>query len=219
MNKFIFVCYQHGTGGEVLSVEISKLPFCQHLRYEKHSGRTWTFDCFDKLFLKEFRPDWEQKAAQVKPSELVRVVPSHYRPEKLKKLFPDDIFIVINSPSTKSGLTKLLKRIYKQVWLTKHHNLEQKIGYFIQCSGKKPNRDQIKILNKDISNGGIQCLINEEKITKEMIKKLFRVWAKDFRPLFHYKDGHNLFAIDYPDIGVEVIQNLKNKLTRIISVV
>ena len=218
MNKFIFVCYEHGTGGESLSVEISRLPFCETLLHEKHGGRAWTFDCFNKLFLKNYNKDWMQIASQVKPAQKVRVVPSHYTPETLRKLFPNELFVIINSPATQSGMTKLLKRIYKQVWLTKHNRLDQKIGYFIQNCGRNPNREQIKKMNKPISNGGIQCLINDEKINPSSIKKMFRLWAKNFRPSFFYKDTDKLFTLNFDEKNTnEVIEDLKTKLTNVIN--
>ena len=52
MPKFIFVCFQHGAGGEALSVEIRKLKKCNTLNYTKHGPRTWSYDYFDRLFLK-----------------------------------------------------------------------------------------------------------------------------------------------------------------------
>lgn len=219
MNKFIFVCYEHGTGGESLSVEISRLPFCETLRHEKHSGRTWTFDCFDKLFLRNFNDNWKQIARRVNTDHRVRVVPSHYRPEELKKLFPNEIFVVINSPVTQSDMKKLLKRIYKQVWLTKHQRLDQKIGYFIQNCGRKPNREQVKRMAKPITNGGIQCLINEKEINKHSIKDLFRRWANDFKPSFHYHNGPKIITIEYADRNTKSIQDIKSKLTYLVSTV
>lgn len=219
MNKFIFVCYEHGTGGESLSVEISRLPFCETLPHEKHSGRVWTFDCFNKLFLKNYNKDWMQMASQVKPAQKVRVVPSHYTPETLRKLFPNELFVIINSPVTQSGMTKLLKRIYKQVWLTKHNRLDQKIGYFIQNCGRKPNKEQIKRMAKPITNGGIQCLINEKEVNKHSIKDLFKKWANNFKTSFHYHNGPNILTIEYADRNTKSIQDIKSKLTHLISTV
>ena len=219
MNKFIFVCYEHGTRGESLAVEISRLPFCQTLLYEKHGGRTWTFDCFNKLFLKNYTNNWMQIARQIKTDHRVRVVPSHYRPEELKKLFTNEIFVVINSPVTQSDMKKLLKRIYKQVWLTKHQSLDQKIGYFIQNCGRKPNREQVKRMAKPITNGGIQCLINEKEINKHSIKDLFREWANGYKPSFHYYNGPKIITIEYADRNTKSIQDIKSKLTNIVSTV
>ena len=217
MDKFIFVCYEHGTGGESLSVELSQLPFCQTLRYEKHAGRTWTYDCFDKLFLRNFQADWISQASQIKSNSQIRVVPSHYRPEELMKLFNDAIFVVINSPKRETDIASLLKRIYRQVWLTKHDRLDQKIGYFIQNSGRKPDRDQIKIMSRPITNGGIQCLINSRENTRDTVKKLFRVWARNFRPSFHYNDESRLLTIEYLEMDRKTIGKLKSKLTNLIN--
>ena len=107
----------------------------------------------------------------------------------------------------------------KQVWLTKHQRLDQKIGYFIQNCGRKPNREQVKRMAKPITNGGIQCLINEKEINKHSIKNLFRRWANDFKPSFHYHNGPKIITIEYADRNTKSIQDIKSKLTYLVSTV
>jgi len=212
VTKFIFVCYEHGTGGENLAVAISKLPFCEDLKHEKHSGRTWTYDCFNKLFLRPYKSDWMIEAEQIQKSDTVRVVPSHYRPEKLKLLYPDEIYVIINIPRTPIGITRLMKRIYKHVWLTKHPHLNQKIGYFIHNAHIRnvhnihnkstvPNLAQIQEMDQPIMNGEIECLIANKKINKENMKELFRTYAKAYYPEFRYKDENNTFVIEYENVN------------------
>ena len=50
MYRFIFVCFEMGTGGENLSVKISLNSKCNTLRHEDMDGRTWSYDYFNKLF-------------------------------------------------------------------------------------------------------------------------------------------------------------------------
>tara|TARA_R110000851_G_scaffold332263_1_gene507899 strand:+ start:62 stop:751 length:690 start_codon:yes stop_codon:yes gene_type:complete len=212
VTKFIFVCYDHGTGGEPLAVAISKLAFCEDLKHEKHSCRTWTYDCFNKLFLLPYKSDWMIEAEQIQKSDTVRVVPSHYRPEILKLLYPDEIYVIINAPHTPIGITRLMKRIYKHVWLTKHPQLNQKIGYFIHNAHIRnvhnihnkstvPNLAQIQEMDKPIMNGEIECLIANKKINKENMKELFRTYAKDYYSEFRYKDENNTFVIEFEDVN------------------
>ena len=85
MDKFIFVCYDHGAGGEGLAVEISKLHFCNDLKYEKHGDRTWSFDYFNKLFLKNYQKDWIDQISGNHTGKFYEVIPSHYRPELIQK--------------------------------------------------------------------------------------------------------------------------------------
>jgi hypothetical protein len=52
MDKLIFVCYQHGFGGENLSHRISQHPLCDRLLVKTEKGRTVIKnDIFNKVFL------------------------------------------------------------------------------------------------------------------------------------------------------------------------
>ena len=214
MGKIIFVCYEHGTGGEGLSVAISGLPFCVDLRHEKHGDRTWTYDYFNKLFLKNFDPAWKDKLPEPPGESTYVVVPSHYRPEILKEEFPTALYVVINSPHTKPSKDNLIQRIFKKVWSTSHNTLAQRIGYFIQnTGGTKPNRQQLKALDKNISNGEIQCLINHVDPNPANTKMLFDKWSNNYEACLKYVDDDNLVTITYEDLLEGKTQKVMQWLT------
>lgn len=216
MPKFIFVCYAHGTGGEPLAVEISKLKKCNTLNYAMHGIRTWSYDYFDKLFLKSYDKNWKDKIKLDKTSnEFYYVVPSHYTPSTIKEVFPNAIFVVITAPKTTEGIKNLKKRIFDHVWLTKHNTLQEKIGFYIEEAGKKPSRDHLKKLNQDLLNGEIECVIQGVKPTLTNMKKLFeKVNVGTER--FDYINEKNLFTISYKDFVTNKKENLFKFLAKLI---
>ena len=217
MHKFIFVCYEHGMGGEKLAVELSNNSFCNYLTHEKHGPRTWGYDYFNKLFLKNYDEDWKQKLPEIEPSKLYHVVPSHYTPELLQQVFPDAIYVVINAPRTENGIKRLHRRIYRHVWLTSHNKLDQKVGYFIQYAGKYPNRQQLKMLDKEVTNAEIQCMVHDLEYTKENLKKIFNRIVKPWRPTFNYKDSSKILTIDYEQLISGNKEELNQRLRTLIS--
>ncbi len=220
--KFIFVCFQHGAGGEALSVEISKLKKCNTLDYTKHGPRTWSYDYFDRLFLKYPAKNWKDNIKLDKTSnEFYYVVPSHYTPSTIKEVFPNDIFVVITAPKTTEGMNNLKKRIFDHVWLTKHNTLQEKIGFYIEEAGKKPSRDHLKKLNQDLLNGEIYCIIRGVKPTLTNMKKLFEksvsqtYYFKKENERFDYINEKNLFTISYKDFVTNKKENLFKFLTKL----
>jgi len=214
VSRFIFVCYQHGYGGESLAVEISKLEICNPLEHEKQEKRTWTQDHFNKLFLKPYNPEWKHKVHPTVDNKKYYVVPSHYRPETLRELFPMALYVVINSPTTKEGLQSLNNRIYKNVWLTKHKRLDQKIGYFILNAGHSPDRRQLKELAKDITNGEIQCVIHRVMKNRNNIKSIFKKSRKHNTPDFLYQKEDKLITISYDDRMDKKTDSIMSWLTK-----
>lgn len=212
MPKFIFVCYEHGTGGEPLAVEISKLKKCNTLSYTKHGIRIWSYDYFNKLFLKSYDKNWKNKIKLDKTSnEFYYVVPSHYDPDIIKEVFPNEFFVVINSPKTIEGIKNLKERIFDHVWLTKHNNLQEKIGFYIENAGKNPSRSHLKKLGQDLLNGEIKCIIHNVEPTLTNMKELFeKVNVRSDR--FNYINKKNLFTIDYKDVITNKNENLINNL-------
>ena len=204
-------------GGERLAVELSKNSFCNYLTYEKHGPRTWGYDCFNKLFLKNYDEDWKQKLPEIEPSKLYHVVPSHYTPELLQQVFPDAIYVVINAPRTENGIKRLHRRIYRHVWLTSHNKLDQKVGYFIQYAGKYPNRQQLKMLDKEVTNAEIQCMVHDLEYTKENLKKIFNRIVKPWRPTFNYKNSGKILTIDYEQLIRGNKEELNQRLRTLIS--
>ena len=214
MDKFIFVCYEHGTGGEGLAVEISKLHFCNDLKYEKHGDRTWRYDYFNKLFLINYQKDWIDQICGNLTGKFYEVIPSHYRPELIQKKYPNAFYVVINSPILTASKENLKKDIFEKVWQSRHRSLAQRIGYFIQNSNKKPTREQLRKLDNDMSNGEIQCLIRNIKPTENNILKLFEKNIPLVSDVMHYTASHNLFPVAYEDLVLGKKQNIFEWLTK-----
>lgn len=207
MNRFIFVCYEHGTGGEGLCASISGLPFCEDLKFERMGSRTWTYDYFDKFFLTDLVEGWEHSVTADYKGEKYQVIPSHADPFEIQKKFPDAYYIVINSPVTVEDKIELKNTIFEKVWKTRHNTFAQRIGYFMQFSeiynkGKKPTRDQLKKLKDDkILNGEIRCLVHGLEPNDDNMKILWSKHVRTKTTLFKHKESATIFPIPYGTNG------------------
>jgi|TARA_B100000214_G_scaffold352465_2_gene307718 hypothetical protein len=201
MYNFIFVCYNHGAGGENLALQISKSKYCNTLAYDKMGYRTWTYDIFDKFFLKPFDKNWQNKLKQVAPTTLVDVVPSHYSPAELKKKFPNELYVVINYPTTSKGLVEYRQAVYQKVWLSKHNTLQQKVGYWKNNTNKALTRDNVKKLSKNITNGDIECIIADMPINKKNAKLLFETKMLKMKDKFNFKQKQNIIVTTYEKLS------------------
>ena len=201
MYNFILVCYNHGAGGENLALQISKSKYCNTLAYDKMGYRTWTYDIFDKFFLKPFDKNWQNKLKQVAPTTLVDVVPSHYSPAELKKKFPNELYVVINYPTTSKGLVEYRQAVYQKVWLSKHKTLQQKVGYWKNNTNKALTRDNVKKLSKNITNGDIECIIADMPINKKNAKLLFETKMLKMKDKFNFKQKQNIIVTTYEKLS------------------
>jgi hypothetical protein len=199
MDKIIFVCYQHGFGGENLSYRISNHVLCNKLLVKIEKGRTIIKnDLFNKIFLgfnnnfqynfqdkeklcKEVIKDFKNKIDKIKK---YNVVPSHINVDILKKKFYNSYFITIEPPKTKEQYYQYLQHLYNDYWLYKTTNLAEYIGEIyckIEMFKTKKTEIEIKKLTKQIlskyknklSFGQIQCVINDLEPTEKNMKKLF----------------------------------------------
>jgi|TARA_Y100000817_G_C16720760_1_gene483516 hypothetical protein len=195
------VCYNHGAGGENLALQISKSKYCNTLAYDKMGYRTWTYDIFDKFFLKPFDKNWQNKLKQVAPTTLVDVVPSHYSPAELKKKFPNELYVVINYPTTSKGLVEYRQAVYQKVWLSKHNTLQQKVGYWKNNTNKALTRDNVKKLSKNITNGDIECIIADMPINKKNAKLLFETKMLKMKDKFNFKQKQNIIVTTYEKLS------------------
>jgi hypothetical protein len=195
------VCYNHGAGGENLALQISKSKYCNTLAYDKMGYRTWTYDIFDKFFLKPFDKNWQNKLKQVAPTTLVDVVPSHYSPAELKKKFPNELYVVINYPTTSKGLVEYRQAVYQKVWLSKHNTLQQKVGYWKNNTNKALTRDNVKKLSKNITNGDIECIIADMPINKKNAKLLFKTKMLKMKDKFNFKQKQNIIVTTYEKLS------------------
>jgi hypothetical protein len=210
MPKFLFVCYNHGAGGESLAVKISRGNFFNTLAHDMMGDRTWTYDVFDKLLLKPFDSKWKSKIPNVSLTKKLDVIPSHYDPMVLQQMFPNELYVVINDPVTNSSKQEYQQGVYKKVWLSKHKTLQQKIGYWKTNTENSLTREKLIALSKDITNGGIECLIHDIPYTEANVKMLFKNKIRNLKNKFNYKDKDNLFVIEYKNLS-----KIKGLLARI----
>tara|TARA_B100000424_G_C22883690_1_gene470238 strand:- start:396 stop:1058 length:663 start_codon:yes stop_codon:yes gene_type:complete len=215
MYRFIFVCYQHGTGGERLSVDISLHEKCNNLPHDEMASRTWTYDYFDKLFLKPpeipFNDNWKMQCKDITSSDLADVVPSHYRPERIREVFPNELYVVINTPKTSQQWQDLRKKVYEKVWKTKHENIEQKIGYWKTHTDREITKDIFKKLNQDVTNEDIQFMIHNLEKNATNLKTIF---DKNFNTIktFDYQNDEHTIVIEY-----DKIEDRQNRLSQVIQ--
>ena len=201
MHRFLFVCYNHGTGGENLAVQISKNKKCNTLKFDMMDTRTFTYDYFEKLFLKPYDSGWKQKCKNILPSDLIDVVPSHYSPVELKVMFPNAFYVVINYPKTDKAIATLKANIFEKVWQGKHNTLHQRLGYWRTNTKKQITKKILKQLNNDITNQEIECLIHDVEPTKQNIGRLFQQKIATMHDKFNFLDDTNLIVIDYEKLN------------------
>lgn len=199
MNKLIFVCYQHGFGGEKLSHRISQHPLCDKLLVKIEKGRTIIKnDIFNKIFLgfnnnfqysfqdkeklcKKIVKDFKDKIDKIKK---YNVVPSHVDANILRKVFYNSYFITIEPPKTKEQYQQYCQHLYNNYWLYKTTDITEYIGEIyckIELFKKKTTENEIKKLTKEIlskykntlSFGQIQCVVNGLEPSTKNMKKLF----------------------------------------------
>lgn len=206
MNKFIFVCYDHGCGGENLSVQVSKRNYCNTLEYAKQQGRTWSEDILGKLLLKNTtKNNWQEQIPDVPVSDRYYVVPSHREPHELKQVFKDSIFVVINFPTSDVGIAHLNNRVYEKVWLSSHTNIKQKIGFCEQLGHAVP-ADKLKQIHQSLNNAHIHCILNDLDYTDANVELLFAK-AKRYKGM-NYQDDEKTIALEYNNVDMKKLDRL-----------
>ena len=202
MNKFIFVCYLHGAGGEKLSVDISNLQGIETLKYEKIGERFWTHDYFKKFFL-TYKKDWRTKLRQHYDMENWHVVPSHYASSVLQEHFGDSIFVTVGAPSNNEEREIIKQKILDKVWFTGHDTLQGKIGYFYQNGGKELNKDLLQKINKCKLNVEILCLIHNVEFNDSNVEALYKKGSEylfDIDKTWKYAQGDKSIIISFRDL-------------------
>ena len=208
MDKFIFVCYDHVTGGEALSLEISKRNYCHTLDYTMQDSRTCTQDVFNKFFLEQsVREDWQHQIPTVPTSELYNVVPSHRSPHQLKPLFPNSVYVVINFPNTQAGLEHLRKRVFEKVWLSSHSTIKQKIGICKDNGYDIDSQEKLKQINGAVNNAHIHCIMNNVEFTNANVLRLFEL-DFDEQTGMQYSDDSQTIALEYNNIDRKKLDRL-----------
>jgi len=207
MDKFIFVCYDHGCGWENLSVQISQRPYCNTLRYTTHNTRTWTEDVFNKLLLKNTTcTNWQEHIPEVSESKKFNVIPSHRPPSELKNVFKNSVFVVINFPTSRDSLLHLHNRIYEKVWLTSHINIQQKLGFCKEEGYNLNSQEKLKKINSALNNAHIHCIMNDLEFTDANVNYLLSKKLPYYGMSF--EDDHQTIALEYNNIDIKKLDRL-----------
>jgi hypothetical protein len=236
MDKLIFVCYEHGFGGENLSYRISQHELCNKLLVDIKKGRTVIRnDIFNKVFLgfnNDFKYRFRDKEKlcekiikdfknKIDKIEKYNVIPSHIDADILKKKFTNSYFITIESPKTKEQREQYIKHLYDCFWSYKTKNVKEYIGEIyckIEMFKTKKTEIEIKKLTKEIlskyknklSFGQIQCVINDlEPTIKNMEKLFFLLYGKKkFKNYAQIKNQSNILNISYESVKTYNIENI-----------
>jgi hypothetical protein len=236
MDKLIFVCYQHGFGGENLSHRISQHTLCDELLVKIEKGRTIIKnDIFNKIFLgfnNNFQYSFQDKEKlckkviknfknKIEKIKKYSVIPSHIDADTLKKFFINSYFIIIESPRTEEQYQQYLHHLYDDFWLYKTTNLTEYIGEIyskIELFKSKKTEKEIKNLTKKIlskyknslSFGQIQCVINDIEPNVENMKKLFSSLYNKKRFKFYnkFKNKSNILNISYESVKNYNVENI-----------
>lgn len=221
MYKFIFVCYENGAGGENLCRRISDLPGCHTLKYHKERKRTQVDDVFAKALISRATDQYARENLGkeihipkiINDSDLCHVVPSHISPDVLKKFYPNDLYVVINSPTDQYWLRKLNLRKYRYYFLSRPPSFRARVGEYEQYSPLK-NTDHIKqLLSSSMTILQIRCLSKNLPLTKQNYKKYFKNLLLDSHEYrLYYTDDVNTVTIEFKDIYKNNLQPLFNKI-------
>lgn len=228
MDKLIFVCYQHGFGGENLSYRISQHPLCDKLLIKIKKGRTIIKnDIFNKIFLgfnDNFQYSFQDKErlcqsilkdyeTKINGMEKYTIVPSHVDASILQRYFINSFFVIIQPPETTAQYKQYLHHLYNDFWLYKTTDVAEYIGEIyskIELFKSKKTENEIKKLTKEIlskykntlSFGQIQCVINEMEPSVESMKKLFSSLysKKRFKFPNKFKNKSNILHMSYESV-------------------
>ena len=237
MNKFIFVSYQQGLGGENLSVRISQTEMCETLTCRKTpEGRTIIQnDFFGKFFIdcpiiidgKIFHGEkninkvknffFQKKKINAQHKTLV--VPCHFNMESMIDEFPHEKFVIIDAPRTQKEQQKILDDTYKKVWSCVLKTPAEILGETM-CIMQKINpvpdvKDVLRNMKrKEITVGELWCYLKRTEPTEENQKQLFLQLKphENLQKNTNIKPGKNIIRIPYIDAlsitGDDVIKKL-----------
>jgi len=230
MVKLIFVCYQHGFGGENLSYRLSLDDRCNQLKIKKllKLNRTVILDeLFEKNFLK-YSYDKKKinkiyKDLKKNKSKKYYIVPTHFNYTFLKKKFKNSLFITIAPPIDTCGKKKVFDHIYKNVWQYSTSDVREFVGellniidfYNLQSNNKK-NKLVIEILKKyktKLTFGGIRCVLNKLLPTIDNQKYLFENYKKKYKfKKLLTEIKKNTFVVSYEKINNICIKKVISSL-------
>ena len=207
-DKFIFVCYNHGCGGEQLAVKISVLPQCNDLQYTKRGKRTVAHDVF-KSGLKSVNRTRDYKPTY---TGLWNVVPTHASPDDLCGDFPDSIFVLVEVPTDPEMQRKLILRTYRYFALSPCLSWQEAMGEYLDRGGKldRIQQSDSRGLKTPIKNIDIHCLVEGIPSTRQNRKRLFlsNYVIEDIK----YTHSENIIPIKFCDVYNNTIQHLLDNI-------
>ena len=213
MNNIIFVCYDQGTGGEHLAVEISKLNKCNDLYYNIINQRYVTIDIvIGKLRYLYF--DYKEINEMIKqhPSSKWHVIPTHFSPDELNDIDAKKKFVIIRTPSDEQH-----QRVIDQKVLEYKFTNPLQIKGQIEADGYEP----IQILkgqNGAMSYNKLLCLYANLSITNENLEKCANEYKAINRKYKFNKSYANHVEVEYletkqPNFYQQFTKSLANQLT------
>jgi hypothetical protein len=214
MDKFIFVCYKNGCGGEQLALKISNTQGCIPLEFNKHGKRTVVKDIFKSNLLKKIPAS--NFVPNPGPDTDFNVVPTHMSPDVLQETYPNSIFVVIKLPESDIDKKKLILRKYRYFELSASPGFIERLGEYRDLGGNMTDKEKIKHLVQPLKNIEIRCLVNDLESNSVNFKKLFldKISRKKTFLTFPYTLKENLIVIDF----IDVYNNKIDKLFKEISI-
>lgn len=177
MPKIIFVCYDQGSGGERMSVEISKLSNVYDLKYKLVGSRTVTQDItlgYSRNDL--FKLQTLQNIFEKLDNNKWYVVPTHFKPKQLEKLNIKKFYVIIYISSKKS-LTEVFENKKEKVW---NHTFTDALEIKGQIEAHKADPYDPYIISRlkgPISYGKLWSIIKKIEPLSKNLKKEFDLWV------------------------------------------
>tara|TARA_E500000318_G_scaffold28457_1_gene28593 strand:+ start:3173 stop:3820 length:648 start_codon:yes stop_codon:yes gene_type:complete len=210
-DKFIFVCYGNGAGGEQLAVKISQLSMCNTLSFTRRGKRTIAHDVFKSSML---YGSLNQKNNYSSPNDnLWNVVPTHKSPDELEKLWAGSIYIVIETPTSNEWLRRLALRRYRYFYMSPCNTFKEAVGHYLNgCGGDPADIEKLKKLHPPITVSNIMCIVKNIPYTRANRKQIF-VHNPD---VIKYTQ-ENVLTISFEDVYKNDISKLLHEIENLIK--
>lgn len=192
MTNIIFVCYDQGTGGEHLAVEISKLDQCYDLYYNIINQRYVTIDIvIGKLRYLNFQSSEINKMIKEHPSDKWHVIPTHFTPNELYTINANKLFVIIKTPTDEQH-----QKLIKQKVLEYKFTNPLQIKGQIEADGYEPTKI-LRGQSGPMTYNKLLCLYENIPVTDKNLEKC----ASEYKVINRrYKFNRNYpehIAIDY----------------------
>ena len=213
MVKVLFVCYDQGTGGEHLAVEISTLECCNDLQYKIVNGRYVSSDItlgkcrYEPLPIQDIND-------LLTESDKWHVIPTHYFPHQFDEIKATKFFVCITTPPDAKHTSVIQQKVFSRKFTTPLDIKGQ-----IEADGYDPKI----ILQKHkgpLDYQSLLCLYKGVDITDENIDKLKQEYMDENVMTFKFTkliaDAVNVPYEDTlkPNFYQQFTKNLQEQLTK-----